>query len=232
MEELLSLVSRLSVASTPQGVSIEVDGETIGRTPLAERLILKPGSHELRATLADHEPIVRTVKLAPGELFELELNMQAVAVDDASTAIDPLDENRSIDTAASESRPGRLMVSAGFGTNTLDIANTGAPTLGVSYDLGRWISVGVDAIFVAYALMPQLQLHLVDGSFRVSAVASVVASSSGGDDPEAFVAGAAGLRTLLPLNDRVWVHASLLASYAAGDYGWSIPAFAGAGLRF
>ncbi len=65
------------VACTPEGASIELDGHSIG-TGTAETTTAA-GSHELRVTLAGHEPITRQIDVTAGHRVDLELALVAQA---------------------------------------------------------------------------------------------------------------------------------------------------------
>ena len=57
----------LNVNATPWA-TIEIDGETVGETPLGE-LPIAAGSHELRATLPDGTVLERTIEVGDEDLF-------------------------------------------------------------------------------------------------------------------------------------------------------------------
>lgn len=62
---------QLIVNTEPPGAEVQVDGQLRGKTPFSVTLPL--GSHQLAATLADHEPERREVELSPDRSLQLEL---------------------------------------------------------------------------------------------------------------------------------------------------------------
>ena len=65
------------VACTPAGANIELDGHTIG-TGTADTQTT-PGAHELRVTLAGHEPVSRAITVAAGQRVDVDLQLVEVA---------------------------------------------------------------------------------------------------------------------------------------------------------
>lgn len=61
-----SAISRLSVASSPDGAEIEIDGEFMGNTPSA--LDLSPGKHSVTVHKAGYKTYEKKIKLATGEI--------------------------------------------------------------------------------------------------------------------------------------------------------------------
>ncbi len=58
---------KVSILTVPRvGVHIEVDGTTIGTSPLSDALVLNRGTHRLRATAPGHHPRVITIQATGG----------------------------------------------------------------------------------------------------------------------------------------------------------------------
>lgn len=80
-EDCLGHLARLSVTTDAEDATLTVDGEDRGALPLEAPIVLSPGSHEVRVSIAAPPPaegeeaapptvIERTVELAEGELSE------------------------------------------------------------------------------------------------------------------------------------------------------------------
>jgi len=59
-------VAKLSVASTPEGADVEVDGEFVGNTPSV--LQLDPGAHRVSMTKPGYKSWEKKITLAPGDI--------------------------------------------------------------------------------------------------------------------------------------------------------------------
>ncbi len=229
MEALLSLLGRVLFDSRPSGATILVDGEELGLTPIMERLLLAPGAHEVEARLEGHETQTRTLRISAGDELKVTLELVSLHPEVAATtepaAVMGATPKRLGDRAA-------LSLSAAVGTNTLNISTTGAPTLGVAYALNSRVSLGVDAVLVAYSAIPQLRLRLVGETLSMHVIAAAPLSLSTGANSEFFaaVAGGAGIR--YALHDRIGLRLEALLSYAGSERGVTLPAFAGAEVFF
>tara|TARA_R110002096_G_scaffold361075_2_gene554090 strand:+ start:4664 stop:5566 length:903 start_codon:yes stop_codon:yes gene_type:complete len=229
MEELLSLLGRIEVDSSPQGASIVVDGEEMGTTPLGERLILAPGPHVLVAQLDGYKPLERTVRVSSGDELKLSLALVSLKSDVAVTEAEVEASDKGLTTPRS---PRRVALSATFGTNTRKIATTGAPTLGASVALSGRLALGLDVVLVAYSAIPQVRFRIAGDAVSLHLIAAVPLSISDGDDSEFFVAGAGGLGVRYQMHERVGLRVEALVSYAGEERGLTIPAFAGAEVFF
>ena len=220
LEELLSLVARVKVSTFPDGVRIEVEDEYFGVTPLAEPLVLGPGEHTLRAVLSGHDQVIRPLRLASGDGVDVEIQMKATPA-----PVDSLGK----DTGSEEDVPSRTRtrrnfgVSAGFGTNALRIADTGAPLLGVNLRIGSRLMLGLDALLVAFAVVPSLRFTIFDSRFSVDAMVAVPVSFGDGDANDTFVAGAAGLTFRYKFTPHWSARLDGLVSYAGKERGVSVP---------
>jgi hypothetical protein len=67
----LARVPRLTVATTPPGAALRIDGRDFGKTDTS--VVLDPGSHDLELELAGFENVKRTMKLAPGQEERLSI---------------------------------------------------------------------------------------------------------------------------------------------------------------
>jgi hypothetical protein len=68
----------LSLESQPSGAVVQLDGRTIGETPLV-RTTVEPGRHRIRLTRSGHEPLEFQVTMAEGEHRQLRKKLAAEA---------------------------------------------------------------------------------------------------------------------------------------------------------
>lgn len=62
--EINKVVGRLEVADAPEGATVYVDGEAVGRAPLAGPIVLDPGQHKVRVALEGFRSMETTVTIA------------------------------------------------------------------------------------------------------------------------------------------------------------------------
>ena len=231
MEELLSLLGRVELKSTPEGASIVVDGNALGVTPLGERLILAPGQHVIEANLEGYKSITRNVRVSSGDA--LDVSLEFVSLKPESAAVTESQASGSLAQGIPESpSPHKLSLSATFGTNTLKLGTTGAPTLGASFAFKDRVALGLDVVLVAYSAIPQIRFRIAGDALSVHAIAALPLSITGGEESEFFVAGAGGLGIRYTLAKHLGLRLEALVSYAGEERGLTIPAFAGAEAFF
>ncbi|MBN1445711.1 MAG: PEGA domain-containing protein [Candidatus Omnitrophica bacterium] len=64
----------LRVTSVPEGVSVEIAGKSVGKTPLLT--VVAPGEHKLKATLSGYEAVTEDIKVVENEVTVVQLTMQ------------------------------------------------------------------------------------------------------------------------------------------------------------
>lgn len=64
----------LQVVSIARGATVEVDGKPVGRIPLAGRLVLTVGEHEVRVSKLGYRDVVARAVIRAGRVTELELD--------------------------------------------------------------------------------------------------------------------------------------------------------------
>lgn len=231
LDDVLRLIARVEVTTTPEGATVSVDGRALGPTPLGQPLILGPGDHVVNATLDGHDPAERRFRVAAGDTLAVALTLarrpdepvvEGGGGDGGSAAVD----------AAPLTRDRRLAVSASFGTNAIEVDSTGAPVVGVAYGFGDRFSVGIDVVLIAYSAVPEVRFRLVGSALSLHAIAAAPISFTDGDESETFVAGAGGLGVRYRAHDRLSLRAEVWVSYAGSERGTTVPAFAGAELWF
>jgi hypothetical protein len=119
-----------------------------------------------------------------------------------------------------------LGVSASFGANALELPDASAPLLGAHVRLGSRVIAGADVVMKVWAVIPSLRIHLGGDRTAVHAIAAVPLDFS----DEFFVAGAAGLGLRIWAIDSLAFRMEVLASYAGGGHGFSLPVFLGVEL--
>ncbi|HYU15662.1 MAG TPA: PEGA domain-containing protein [Candidatus Acidoferrum sp.] len=234
LAEVLRLIAKIDVTTTPEGAVVSVDGREVGPSPLDQPLILGPGDHVVSAMLAGHEPAERAIRVAAGDTLAVALSLAR------RTEVRP-PEVRSVETepdtepAAVITRPppGRhFTISASFATNAIESDSTGAPVIGIAYTFGDRVSLGVEAVLVAYSAVPELRVRLFGDGLSLHLIAAAPISFTDGEDSDPFVAGAGGLGLRYRAHDRFSLRAEAWVSYAGSERGTTIPAMAGAELWF
>lgn len=132
------------VTCTPSGASIELDGHAIG-TGTAETTTA-PGSHELRVSLAGHDPITRQIDVTAGHRIDLELALVAqAAAPTEDTAVASTDEGgeggleSADDVFGSSDAEGGEEESSEASTSTTDATPTD-PSVGV------WVTTAIAGV--------------------------------------------------------------------------------------
>ena len=233
LDDVLRLIARVDVTTDPEGARVSVDGREIGPTPLGQPLILGPGDHVVTATLDGHQPGERSFRVAAGDTL-------AVALTLAKKADEPTAEvgggagggGPVLVEPAARTRDRRFAVSAAYGTNAIEVSETGAPVLGLAYTFGDRLSLGVEAVLVAYSAVPEVRFRVVGDALSLHAIAAVPISFTDGEESEMFVAGAGGLGVRFRAHDRLSLRAEAWVSYAGSERGTTVPAFGGAELWF
>ncbi len=233
LKQLLALVARLTVTTAPDGATVSIDGREIGTSPLDEALVVGPGDHVVSAALEGHQPAERTLRVASGDALDVALTLAETPEEtDTATKAPAADvaEGSVLDSKSDSLR--RIGVSAAYASNTLEIGETGAPVIGVGFAINDRISVGVDAVLVAYSVIPEVRVRLFGDAVSVHVIAAAPVSFKDGDMSETFVAGAGGLGARLRATPMLSFRAEAWVSYAGSERGTTLPVFAAAELWF
>ena len=236
LDDVLRLIARVDVTTSPEGAKVDVDGREIGPTPLGQPLILGPGDHVVSATLDGYQKAERSFRVAAGDTLAVALTLAKKAEERApgggAGGGDGGGGGPVIVEPAPETRDRRFAVSASYGTNAIEVDATGAPVLGLAYAFGDRLSVGVEAVLIAYSAVPEVRFRVLGDALSLHAIAAVPISFTDGEDSEMFVAGAGGLGVRYRAHDRLSVRAEAWVSYAGSERGTTVPAFGGAELWF
>lgn len=225
LDALLARVATVKVTVTPSDALIFVDGAA-GNA----EMLLAPGEHKVVAKAAGHKDAEKTVRVASGDLVEVSMVLAEVpkmVITAEQPHIDAAIFPPTRMILAPERK--RLAMGAAFGTNLLAIADTGAPTLGVAFAPMSRVEVGVDAVLVAFAVMPSVRVRLAGDAFSVHATAAMPVAFA---MSETFVAGAVGLGLRYRATPSLAFRLESLASFAGSGHGTTLPTFVGGELWF
>jgi hypothetical protein len=223
-------VGRVTVTVDRDGAQVTVDGRRLGETPLAGPLVLGPGRHTVTATTPGGRSASKDVTLAAGDTAAVEI---ALGEDPVAAVPAPVDgDATSLRLPVEPRTPRRFALAASGGTNALHVGDTGAALIGVSVGLGGRVSLGVDVVTVAWAVVPSVRVRLVGAQVALHAIVAVPVAFADAGESETFVAGALGLGVRAFVTPRLALRAEALVSVAGDDHGTTVPAFLGAELWF
>lgn len=236
LDGVLARIARVTVSvSSGAGTELLVDGISLGTAPFEEPIILPPGEHRLTARAVGHKDAERTVRVASGDEVEVTLTLADAPAEPAAkpTVIEePAQKDKIEESVVAHPTPKRFTVGAAFGTNLRAVGDTGAPTLGLGFAVTDRIELGVDAVVVAYAVMPSVRVRLAGDKVSVHAAAAMPISITNNGMSETFVAGAVGLGLRVRAMPTFSIRVESFASFAGKDHGTTVPAFVGGELWF
>jgi hypothetical protein len=216
-----------------EGVTLTLDGKDVD--PAEMPLLVPPGEHKLVARASGKRDAEKSVRVASGDDVEVSLTL----VDElGSTGIDTrhspnfdgAHDMPSVPVAPAARK--RFALGAAFGTNLLMIADTGAPTIGGSFVVHPRVELGLDAVVVAFAVMPSVRVRLAGDALAVHATVAAPIAFTDEEMSETFVAGAAGLGLRYRAAPGFAIRLETLVSFATKDHGTTVPAFIGGELWF
>jgi hypothetical protein len=232
LDGILARIARITVAA-PDGAVLTLDGTELGTMPIEMPLMVAPGEHKVVVRSQGMRDAERTVRVASGDVIDVAMKL----VELPATPADIAPERRSMADAPNPARTimrgRRFGIGAAYGTNLRQAAETGAPTLGLSVRATERLFFNLDAVMVAYAVMPSIRIQLTSGE-RVSLYGAVAVpiSFKDGEMSETFVAGAAGLGIRFRATEGLAFRIEGFASFAGDPHGVTVPAFAGGELWF
>ena len=236
LDGVLARIARVTVSvSSGAGTELLVDGISLGTAPFEEPIILPPGEHRLTARAVGHKDAERTVRVASGDEVEVTLTLADAPAEPATkpTVIEqPTEKDKIEEVVVVTPHAKRFSLGAAFGTNLLEAGDTGAPTLGLGFAINDRIQLGVDAVVVAYAVMPSVRVRLAGSKVSVHAAAAVPISITDDGMTETFVAGAVGLGLRYRPVPAFSLRLESFASFAGKAHGTTLPAFVGGELWF
>lgn len=238
LEAVLARIARVTVTvEGAEGSELLVDGVSIGTFPLDMPLILPPGEHRLLVRAEGYRDAERTMRLASGDELDVALTLAKLPPEQEKPAkIGIRKPDRDIDEVPrSKGRVSgrRFSIGGGYGSNLNAAKDTGAGTARLAVRLGTRFELGVEGVFVAYAVVPSLRFRLFGDAVSAHLIAAAPVALKVGDNmEETFVAGAGGLGFRFHVTDRFAVRLEGFYSYAGKEHGTTYPAFIGGELWF
>jgi hypothetical protein len=193
-------------------------------------MLLAPGEHKVVAKAPGHKDEEKTVRVASGDVVEVSLVLPETPKMIITSEQPQLDATVVPPTRLSMNERKRFALGAAFGTNLLAVADTGAPSLGITFAPTSRIEVGVDAVLVAYAVMPSVRVRLAGDALSVHLVGAVPIAFTNGEMSETFVSGAAGLGARYRATPTLAFRLESFVSF--GSHGVAMPSFVGGELWF
>ncbi|WP_437992980.1 PEGA domain-containing protein [Sorangium sp. So ce145] len=78
LKEALAKVASVTVQVTPAGAEVTVDGAVVGKAPLADRVFLAPGEHEIGAKLEGYAPATHPIAAVAGRAETVAVQLERV----------------------------------------------------------------------------------------------------------------------------------------------------------
>jgi hypothetical protein len=79
IEKQRARIGTIEVRTVPAAAEIRVDGQLVGKTPLAQPVLVTAGSHTVEALLSGYAPLVRELDVAGTAQIEIDLRLDPVA---------------------------------------------------------------------------------------------------------------------------------------------------------
>jgi len=234
LDDILARIASITITSNVDGAKLTLDGNELGTTPLDGPLMVPPGEHKLVARAAGKKDAERSVRVASGDKVDVKLELA-----DAPAEVDPTGRHLNA-LRTDEIGPHRQVVparkrfavGAAFGTNLMRVSETGAPSLSLAYAPLDRLEIGIDAIFVAYAVMPSVRVRIIGDQLALHAAVAVPIAFTDGTMSETFVAGAVGLGVRYRPMPMIAFRLESFAAIATNNHGLTLPAFLGGEVWF
>jgi hypothetical protein len=231
LDTILPMVARVAVTIAPpsDAAVLVVDGTALDHP--TSPLILAPGEHRLIARVSGRRDAERAVTVAAGDRITVELATGAPATPAVTLPQPPgppADVVAHPDAASAPPPMVRFAIGAGFGTNLRLAGDTGAPSLGAAVAIGTRLELGLDAVMLAYAIVPSIRVRIAGDDLALHAIGAVPYSLTDGSMSERFAAPAIGLGLRYRPTPDLAVRLEGYAAFAGRDHGTAIPMFLGA----
>jgi hypothetical protein len=241
LDATLLLIARVTVTVSPalDGTTLLLDGAPLDTTTMP--LILPPGEHRVTARTPGRPDAERTVRVASGDevAVELVLTQPPLAREPPGESQGPTAaptpmgvEAEATDKAVLRPRKRRLGIGVAFGTNLRIAGDTGAPSLSLALPVGSRLELGLDTVFVAWAVVPSARVRLFGDALAVHLVGAVPIAFKDGSTMETFAAGGFGAGLRYQPMPSFAMRLEGYAAYAGKAHGWSIPTFLGGEVWF
>jgi hypothetical protein len=224
LSELNAFVAEVTLECETE-VRINVGTAYGGMTPLPRNLVLGPGRHTIVASKPGYETIRKEVVLASADRITVKIDMRPLPPPEPMT---PIGQSEPREDEPDVKHVGLM---AGFGTNVRDIGDTGAPIIGASAQFGR-LALGVDAVLVAYAIIPTLRYRIFGEELSVHAQASVPVAFKDGSMNETFTAMSFGLAGRYRMTPWSALRLEATMAYAGSERPVTVPVIVGTEVWF
>jgi len=230
LDGILARIARITVAA-PDGAVLTLDGTELGTMPIDMPLMVAPGEHKVVVRSQGMRDAERTVRVASGDVVDVAMKLVELP---AKPTEEPAKGEQVGMVEKHFERPSlkRFAIGAAFGTNLRQAADTGAPTLGLGVAITSRLELGLDAVVVAYAVMPSVRVRIAGDKVAMHLAVAMPVSFKDGDMSETFVAGAVGLGLRFRPIPSFAIRLEGFASFAGKDHGTTVPAFVGGELWF
>ena len=230
LDAILARIARITIViQGPPYAQLFLDGAPLGTMPVPMPLVLPPGEHKIVAKADGYKDAERTLRVASGDEAEISLTLSEVPKEPTADPVITTTAKTTITTT----KVRRFSIGAGFGSNLKAVADTGAPSLGVGYQVHSRLHLGVEGILVAYAVMPAVRVRLAGDAISAHAILAMPIAFPGDEmGGETFIAGAGGLGLRIRAMPMLSFRLESLASYAGKERGTTFPTFVGGELWF
>jgi hypothetical protein len=235
LDGILAHTAHVTISLTPADAQLSLDGNVLD-SPIAQPMILAPGEHKFIAHVDGKDDATKVVRVASGDEPTIELAPKdppppkPVEVETSHVAIR---QEATVEPAATPERFVRVRLGLSYGTNVQNVRNTGAPEVGIGVALGSRVELGIDAVVIAYAVIPTLRVRLVGDRLSLHVLAAApLAFETSNMTSEHFIAGAGGLGLRFHATPSIGLHLEGYASYAGSSRGTTFPAFIGGDVWF
>lgn len=229
LDGILARIARVTIViQGPPYAALFLDGAPLGTMPVPMPLVLAPGEHKLVARADGYKDAERTLRLASGDEAEISMTLSEVPKPKDEVGIS-VTEPAPIEAAPTRKR---FSIGAGFGTNLRQVADTGAPSIGIGVQVHSRLQLGVEGVLVAYAVMPTVRIRIAGDAVSAHAILAMPIAFPGDEMGGTFVGGAGGLGVRIRAMPMLSFRVESLASYAGKEHGTTFPTFIGGELWF
>jgi hypothetical protein len=221
LDALKSRVGSIAITVDREGAVVTVDGKKAGEAPLARPLVLGPGRHTVEIGMPGGRVETRVVTLASGDSAKVDVTLGPDPV------VPPGGGGDGGGVVQRVERGGAFAIAVSAATNALQIADTGTGVVGVAVRAGSRLTLGVDVVTVAWAVVPSVRVRLFGEALSLHAIAAVPIAFTDGDESKTFAAGALGLGVRYFASAQLAIRVEAMVSVAGSDHGTTVPAFAG-----
>lgn len=123
LDVLRARVGHVSIVTSPAGADVSIDDVPVGRTPLADRVLVSVGSRRITATMTGRPAVTRTVDVAADDSVAVSLDFPSAPADRASAA--PTTDGAAPTESPNRSRGGAMLRTVGWASTGVLAAGAG-----------------------------------------------------------------------------------------------------------